>query len=281
MAQLRRKTVLITGASGGMGKTIARRMGATMNLILTDLAAGPLEQFGTDLKNEGYVVAATVAGDLAEPSVLSHLAQAVNDQEGLDVLVHTAGLSPTQASWRKIINVNTLATQRLVEAVEPVLRPSAVAVLIASMAGHINPGMPDAERLLDHPIDAVALDQLEPFLLSPGASADAEAMASQLAYVLSKRAVIRLVEQLAPVWGRRDARIVSVSPGLIYTPMGVREADASPDTKATLSAQPISRWGTAMDIANAVDFLTGPNASFITGCDLRVDGGASLLTTRG
>lgn len=89
MAQLRRKTVLITGASGGMGKTIARRMGATMNLILTDLAAGPLEQFGTDLKNEGYVVAATVAGDLAEPSVLSHLAQAVNDQEGLDVLVHT------------------------------------------------------------------------------------------------------------------------------------------------------------------------------------------------
>lgn len=281
MAQLRRKTVLITGASGGMGKTIARRMGATMNLILTDLAAGPLEQFGTDLKNEGYVVAATVAGDLAEPSVLSHLAQAVNDQEGLDVLVHTAGLSPTQASWRKIINVNTLATQRLVEAVEPVLRPGAVAVLIASMAGHINPGMPDAERLLDHPIDAVALDQLEPFLLSPGASADAEAMASQLAYVLSKRAVIRLVEQLAPVWGRRDARIVSVSPGLIYTPMGVREADASPDTKATLSAQPISRWGTAMDIANAVDFLTGPNASFITGCDLRVDGGASLLTTRG
>lgn len=149
------------------------------------------------------------------------------------------------------------------------------------MAGHINPGMPDAERLLDHPIDAVALDQLEPFLLSPGASADAEAMASQLAYVLSKRAVIRMVEQLAPVWGRRDARIVSVSPGLIYTPMGVREADASPDTKATLSAQPISRWGTAMDIADAVDFLTGPNASFITGCDLRVDGGASLLTTRG
>jgi NAD(P)-dependent dehydrogenase (short-subunit alcohol dehydrogenase family) len=281
MAQLRRKTVLITGASGGMGKTIARRMGATMNLILTDLAAGPLEQFGTDLKNEGYVVAATVAGDLAEPSVLSHLTQAVNDQEGLDVLVHTAGLSPTQASWRKIINVNTLATQRLVEAVEAVLRPGAVAVLIASMAGHINPGMPDAERLLDHPIDAVALDQLEPFLLSPGASADAEAMASQLAYVLSKRAVIRLVEQLAPVWGRRDARIVSVSPGLIYTPMGVREADASTDTKATLSAQPLSRWGTAMDIANAVDFLTGPNASFITGCDLRVDGGASLLTTRG
>lgn len=281
MVQPRRKTLLITGASGGMGKTIARRLGASMDLILTDLASAPLEQFASELKNEGYVVVATAAGDLAEPAVLSQLTQAVNQQEGLDVLVHTAGLSPAQAAWRKIISVNTLATQRLVAAIEPVLRPGAVALLIASMAGYINPGMAEADTLLDQPLDGAALDRLEPFLLSADAGANAEVMASQLAYVLSKRAVIRLVERLAPAWGQRDARIVSVSPGLIYTPMGVREADANPDTKATLNAQPVSRWGTAMDIANAVDFLVGPNASFITGCDLRVDGGASLLAAQG
>lgn len=280
MAQPRRKTLLITGASGGMGKTIARRVGASMNVILTDLASAPLDQFASELRNEGYVVAATIAGDLAEPGVLSQLTQAVNDHEGLDVLVHTAGLSPTQAPWRKIIRVNTLATQRLVAAVESVLRPGAVAVLIASMAGHIDPGIADADTLLDQPLDAAALNRLEPLLLNTGAGADAEVMASQLAYVLSKRAVIRLVERRASAWGQRHARIVSVSPGLIYTPMGVREAEASPDTKATLSHQPVSRWGTAMDIANAVDFLVGPNASFITGCDLRVDGGASLLAAQ-
>jgi len=278
MLHTRRPIALVTGASGGMGRAVARRLGGTMDLILTDIASGPLEELSTGLASDGYTVTATAAGDLADDAVLSKLTDAVRARDGIDALVHTAGLSPVQADWRKILGVNVLATQRLLDAVESVLRPGATGILIASMAGHVDPGLGEADTLLDRPLDDAVIDALEPFLFGAGkGGGDAEAMASQLAYVLSKRAVIRLAEQRAGAWGKSGARIVSVSPGLIHTPMGVKEAEASPHTKATIEAQPVSRWGTAMDIASAVEFLVGAEAGFITGCDLRVDGGASLL----
>lgn len=274
-----RRTILITGANGGMGKNIARRLGSTANLILTDIAAGPLDAFAGTLTDEGYTVLGTAAGDLADAHVLSTLAALTQQHGGLDALVHTAGLSPTQAGWQKILHVNIVATQRLLAAMAPCMQAGGAAVLIASMAGYVDPHMPAADTLLDGALTDATLDQVKPFLYPSGTdSAQAEAIASQLAYVLSKRAVIRLVERSAQEWGARQTRIVSISPGLIYTPMGIKEAEGDERTKATISAQPINRWGTASDIAGAVAFLLSDDASFITGCDLRVDGGASLLT---
>lgn len=274
-----RRTMLITGANGGMGKNIARRLGSTANLILTDIALGPLDAFAATLTDEGYTVLETTAGDLADDQVLSKLVDASKQHGGLDAVVHTAGLSPTQADWQKILHVNIVATQRLLAAIAPCVNAGGAAVLIASMAGYVDPSMPDADNILDGTLVDTTLDQVKPFLYPSGTdNAQAEAIASQLAYVLSKRGVIRLVERSAAEWGARQTRIVSISPGLIYTPMGIKESESDERTKSTIAAQPINRWGTASDIAGAVEFLLSDGASFITGCDLRVDGGASLLS---
>jgi NAD(P)-dependent dehydrogenase (short-subunit alcohol dehydrogenase family) len=93
------------------------------------------------------------------------------------------------------------------------------------------------------------------------------------AYGVSKRGVLRLVERSVGEWARHGARIVSVSPGTIITPMGRTEMAANPLAAAAASITPLRRLGMPADIAAAVDFLVSDSASYITGCDLRVDGG--------
>ena len=93
------------------------------------------------------------------------------------------------------------------------------------------------------------------------------------AYGASKRGMLRLVERSAVDWARRGARVVSVSPGPTLTPMGRAELAANPLAVAAASATPLGPVGRPADIAAAVDFLASDSASYITGCDLRVDGG--------
>lgn len=148
------------------------------------------------------------------------------------------------------------------------------------MAGHIDPAMDDVDDLLDGELTGKILEDIESHLSGGLSGEEALRISAQTAYVFSKRAVIRLCERRALAWGREDARIVSISPGLIHTPMGIKEAEANPQLSASLGAQPVPRWGTAMDVASSVEFLVGPMAGFITGCDLRVDGGATTLSRK-
>lgn len=272
-----KNTVLVTGASGGMGRAIARRLGAGSNLVLTDIAEGPLSEFSRSLSDEGYQVSFAKAGDLSDDDLLASIVDACRDNNLMGV-AHTAGLSPVQSNWKKIISVNTIASSKLMSAIEPVLGTGAAAVLIASMAAHQDPKLPEADAILDNELDATALRRLETILFDFGKTGpEAEQHAAQLAYILSKRATTRLAVKLAGAWGKRECRIVSVSPGLIFTPMGKKEADSSQHTADMITQQPLARWGTSNDIALAVEFLLSEKASFITGCDLKVDGGASTF----
>jgi NAD(P)-dependent dehydrogenase (short-subunit alcohol dehydrogenase family) len=96
---------------------------------------------------------------------------------------------------------------------------------------------------------------------------------SEAAYAFSKRAVIRYCELAAPRWGARGARIVSISPGVIGTPMGKQEMEDKPIMKQMVAATPLQREGVADDIAGGVEFLCSDAASFISAIDLRIDGG--------
>ena len=261
---------LVTGASGGIGRACCRQLGVTHRLVLADVNEAGLDSFAAQLTEEGYDVAAARAGDLSERTFVDELVASCRAMGQLRLLVHSAGLSPSQADWQAIIRVNVLATHIIVEAFEDSLTEGACAVLIASLAGHLAEGSAAIDGLIDAPDHSSLLDELSGKLDELGA--DAAADRANLAYTWSKRGTIRLAELKSLEWAGKGARIVSVSPGLIFTSMGRKEmaqnAVAAPDV-------PAGRWGSPNDVAAAVDFLASDRASYITGTDLRVDGGAT------
>lgn len=272
-----RRKVLITGAAGGMGRACARLFGATHDLVLTD-ASPRLAQVAEEFTADAYTILAARTGDLGDDALLAALVADLGGGEPI-TLIHTAGLSPSQADWRAILSVNLIATEKLLAMVEPILAPGSVAVAIASTAGHVPIEIPGTADLLKNPLDPAFLDTIGAIL--EGAAGGSAAGASGLAYLLSKRAVLRLVERKAVAWGAKGARIVSISPGLILTPMGRQEVEKTPGAAETRDAAPAGRPGTAMDIALAAQFLASDAASFVTGTDLRVDGGTTAAMFSG
>jgi NAD(P)-dependent dehydrogenase (short-subunit alcohol dehydrogenase family) len=274
MSSITRPKVLITGAAGGMGRACARLFGATKDLVLTDASAASLTEFVTEIEAEGLTVFSSHAGDLGSNELISALTKDVAGALPL-TLIHTAGLSPALAPARPIMAINLVATVKLLNAVEPILRPGSVAILIASMAGHMIPSIPDALAILADPLATDFMDRI--MHLVDTMSANAPAGAAGTSYSLSKQAVISLVEQRALSWGQRGARIVSISPGLILTPMGRKELTDTVGAMQLNEMAPAGRPGVAADIALAARFLASDEASFITGCDLRVDGGGTAV----
>ena len=171
-----------------------------------------------------------------------------------------------------------VASARLLDAIEPRIAPGSVAILIASTAGYRMPVVPKIQALLDTPGAPDLIDRLGPMLAGIIGEGNPMGMAGA-SYSLSKQALHRLCEQRATAWGARGARIVTISPGLMLTPMGYSEIESTSGAAAMRGANPIPRTGTAMDVALAARFLASDDASFITGCDLRIDGG-SIAATR-
>jgi NAD(P)-dependent dehydrogenase (short-subunit alcohol dehydrogenase family) len=268
-----RRKAIITGAAGGMGQACSRKFGATMDLVLTDVAGDSLDTFAQSLKNEGYTVSAVISGDLTDRTVAARLADAGSAGAGLGALVHTAAISQIMASWAPILTVNVIGTATLLAAIEPVLQDGTVAVLIASMAGHMSPIDAEADRILDDPFAPDFLDRIGPLIEAFGQ--DDSRGSSPVAYALAKRTTMRICEQRAPAWAEKGARIASISPGMIWTPMGQREVAGNANAASVVEATPVGRWGTGMDIAAAAWFLASEAAGFITGTDLRVDGGVT------
>ena len=250
---------IITGAAGGMGLPAAKRLAALGHaLLLVDLHADRLEAAAGPLRDTGAAVE-TLAGDIADPAFPDRLLAALGDRE-IGALVHTAGLSPTMAEGPRIMEVNYFATERLVDALCPRMAQGACAVLISSCSAYMvrNPDVDAAiGRLVGGDKDAVA----------------AMTGTSQGAYPISKRAVIALVAHRAAAFGARGARIASIAPGLIDTGMGRAEFAASPQTQVMLDKTPLQRLGEGDEIASVAVFLCGKDASFVTGCDIKVDGG--------
>jgi len=267
-----RPVAVITGAAGGIGAATARLLGHTHRLVLTDVNGDRLHALHTILADEGHR-ADCLPGDLADADTAQALAELCARTGSIRSIVNAAGLSPVQADWRAIIRANSIGPVRLLAAIEPLLTPGSACVLIASVAGHLGPQDAAVQALLDDPLQPDLCGRLHPHIAALVA-AHGGTLEGQ-AYSLSKRAIIRLCEQSAPGWGRRGARIVSLSPGVVWTPMGRREAASGKRAQAMVDATPCGRWGTAMDIATAAQFLLSDAASYITGCDLRVDGGAA------
>ncbi|WAC98414.1 SDR family oxidoreductase [Streptomyces sp. NA13] len=260
-----RNVVVVIGV-GGMGEAIARRQGPGNRLLLADFDEATLAAVAERLRGAGHEVV-TQAVDVSSASSVTALAEAAAGLGPVTQVVHTAGLSPVQASPAAVLRVDLLGTALVVEKFGHVVAPGGAGVVIASMAGHMlrTPLTTEQESALAH-TPAEELLRL-PF-------ADPEAL-GQGAYGLAKYGNRLRVQAASAAWGARGARINSVSPGVIATPMGQQELDgASGRTmRAMVAASGTGRLGTPEDIADAAAFLLGPGASFITGNDLLVDGG--------
>jgi NAD(P)-dependent dehydrogenase (short-subunit alcohol dehydrogenase family) len=253
---------LIVGV-GGMGMAAARRLGQHHRLLVTDVDIARLEERRATLRDEGYDCSA-VACDIGDASSVAALARSLEALGPLGAIAHVAGLSPSMGNWREILTVNLIGARRVETAMRPLAGQGVAAVFISSLAGHMAPPAAEIVDLLDEP--------LEPGFFDAITSALGE-VTPQQAYSMSKFALMRMCRRFASAWGARGARIVSLSPGLIATPMGALEFRNQPAKYDLLAKTPAGREGTMIEIADAIEFLASPRASFVSGTDLLVDGG--------
>jgi NAD(P)-dependent dehydrogenase (short-subunit alcohol dehydrogenase family) len=259
-----REVVVVTGA-GGMGECIARRISAGRVVVLADFDEAQLAATAGRLRALGHEVREHRT-DVSSHDEVVALARFSGGEGAIRSVVHTAGVSPVQATSARIVAVDVVGTALVLDAFEPFVGPGTVAVCIASMAGAMATVDADTMRLFaTTPTEKLhALAALDPAAMDPGT-----------AYAIAKRANLARVEAASLAWGRRGGRVVSVSPGVISTPMGAAELDGPSGEvmRMLVEMSGTRRLGTPDDIAAAAEFLVSPAASFITGTDLLVDGG--------
>ena len=266
--KIKPSAVVIIGV-GGMGLAIAKRIGAGRRVILADFSEAALQSAQEQLEGDGYVIQWHTV-DVSDVASVKKLAADSAEGGRIEAVVHTAGLSPTMAPSKKILEVDLLGTANVIEAFADALTPGASMVCIASMAGHGVQGKLPSE--IEQHLARAPVDQLLAHPVFKSVEQD-----PGHAYGLSKRGNQLRVEAAACQYGKRACRINSISPGVIHTPMAKQELNAPHGQvmRGMVEDSATGRYGTPSDIANAVAFLIGPDASFITGTDLLVDGGST------
>ena len=263
---------IVTGAASGIGAACADRMAGTVDvLVLMDLdpdaTAGAVERLtGPDTRYE------IVAGDVSDAATVSHLAGVAGAHGTLHRVVHAAGISPTMGDWDRILTVDLVGTALLADSLRPLATAGTSMVCVASMAAELiaHQADPAIDRIIDKPLAATFLDDYRSALGTAGEDPG-------IAYGWAKRGVRRLVARNAAPFGSMGARICSVSPGTIDTPMGRREFERQPGMRQLEGMAPLGRSGRADEIAAVIDFLLSDQASFVTGTDVLVDGGVCAV----
>jgi NAD(P)-dependent dehydrogenase (short-subunit alcohol dehydrogenase family) len=257
--------VLVIIGVGGMGVSIARRLGAGRTIVLADIDVAGLNAAADALTGDGHRVL-TREVDVTSRSSVAAVAETAQAAGRVTAIAHTAGLSPQQAPAEAVLAVDLLGVALSIDEFGRVIQPGGAGVVIASMAGHMQPALdPAVEKQL---ASAPAEELL-------GLEACSKITSSQMAYPFAKRANQIRVAAAAGSWGERGARINSISPGVISTAMGRLElsSESGAVMRAMVDNSGLRRLGTPEDIAAATEFLLGPSAAFITGTDLLVDGG--------
>lgn len=259
------RVTIITGGAGGMGAACAERLGQRGPVILVDVKADRLKLVSEDLRAKG-LTALAVHDDITDAAVRATLVKMVAGLGTFGTLVNTAGLANSMAKPERVMHVNLVGTAQMLEALLPLATQGSSAILIASGLGHSfrSKSTPAIDKVLAAPLEPTFIDKLSE--LYEDWTKDA--------YSVSKYGVQLLAVKAARQWGERAARVLSISPGLIRTPMSeiaIRDSPAA--IKSLQERAVIHRFGMPVDIANLVNFLSSEEASFMTGVDILIDGG--------
>ena len=267
-----KQVVALLGA-GSMGTAIVRRIGAGKKILLGDISEETLKRVGEDFSRCGYDVETLVVNALQKESIEAFARKAA-ELGPVMYFIDTAGASPNQASPEHIVNLDMVGTGYAVDAFGKVMAEGGAGLLISSQAAYMYAIPNDIElQLVNTPTEELKNVKF----IQEVAMKD-----SGLAYMIAKRMNhLQAQRAAATTWRHRRARINSISPGIIVTPLAYDEFNANGEGyQRMIDASAACRTGTSDEIAEAAAFLLGEHAKFITGTDLLIDGGviASIRT---
>lgn len=263
------KDVMILVGAGQIGMAIARRMGYGMKIVIGDKNKANAEAIAKTMNEAGFD-AVPVEMDLSSRSSILALIAEAQKYGKISMLVNAAGVSPSQASIETILKVDLYGTAVLLEEVGKVIKPGGVGVTISSQSGHRMPALTpeEDEQLATTPTEQLlSLDILQPQNIRD----------TLHAYQMAKRCNVKRVMAEAVKWGERGARVNSISPGIIVTPLALDEFNGPRGDfyKNMFAKCPAGRPGTADEVANVAELLMSSKGAFITGSDFLIDGGAT------
>ena len=263
------KNVTVLIGSGSIGVAIARRVSAGKHILLADLRQENADAAAAVLSNAGFEVS-TATIDVSSRKAVESLAEKAVGLGDVTGVIHAAGVSPSQAPIAAILKVDIYGTALVLEVFGNVITHGGSGVVIASQSGHRLGALTDeqnrllattpADQLLSLPI--LQLDQVRDTLH---------------AYQLSKRGNALRVMAEAVRWGKRGARVNTISPGIIITPLAKDELTGprGEGYRRVIEGCPVGRAGTSDEVANVAALLMGPDGAFITGSDILMDGGVT------
>lgn len=264
-----KKDVMILTGAGQIGMAIARRTGYEMKIIIGDKRMENAAGIAETMNQAGFDTV-PVQMDLSSRQSICELINTAQQYGNITMLVNAAGVSPSQATVEEILKVDLYGTAMLLEEIGKIIKTGGVGVTISSQSGHRLPALgAETDRLLAC-TPTEELLHLE--ILQPSHIRD-----SLHAYQLAKYCNTKRVMAEAVKWGRRGARINSISPGIIVTPLALDEFNGPRGNfyKNMFAQSPAGRPGTADEVANVAELLMGNRGTFITGSDILIDGGAT------
>jgi NAD(P)-dependent dehydrogenase (short-subunit alcohol dehydrogenase family) len=261
------KVAVITGGAGGMGLATARIMGKDHAVLIADVDQARLDAAAAELGKLGIESRAVVC-DITDRKSVDALAAMAQELGKVVSVVHTAGVSPSMGAADMIIRINALGTINIAEAFHEIASEGFALVNVASMAAYMMPGflipkgrfkyaLSDKQKFYEA---MVAACKVVPGSMRPGQ-----------AYSISKNFVIWYSKAQAGKFGKKGARVVSVSPGSFDTAMGKLEEKSGAGSLAERSA--LGRFGRVEEIAEVLAFCASDKPGYLTGTDILVDGG--------
>ena len=269
MNDTRRSDVVVVIGPGSIGQAIARRASAGKHVLLADLRQANADAAAEVMSDAGFEVS-TATVDVSSRESVHALVQAATALGDVAGVIHAAGVSPSQASPATILLVDLYGTAVVLEEFGEVMARGGAGVVIASQSGH-RLGALTAEE--DAALATTPADQLLSLpMLQPDKVKD-----SLHAYQLSKRGNSLRVMAEAVRWGKRGARVNTISPGIIFTPLAKDELTGprGEGYRRMIELCPVGRGGTPDEVGTVGALLMGPEGGFITGSDFLMDGGVT------
>lgn len=260
---------MILAGAGQIGMAIARRLGYGIKIVIGDKKIENAEAIA-DIMNKAGFDCKPMEMDLSNRESIKTIIAKAQEYGDIMMLVNAAGVSPSQASIEAILKVDLYGTAVLLEEVGKVITEGGTGVTISSQSGWRMPALTpeqDRELAMTPTEELLSLPMLQP-----------EKIENTLhAYQMAKRCNVKRVMAESVKWGERGARLNSISPGIIVTPLAIDEFNGPRGDfyKNMFAKCPAGRPGTADEVANVAELLMRPQGAFITGADFLIDGGAT------